>query len=46
MSRKLTNQMVDNIQLIWIDGRKYQGPKLKKYVIENIVPTLIKKIAC
>ena len=30
----------NNIELIWIDGRKYTNSKLEKYVIETIIPKL------
>lgn len=27
-----------NINIIWIDGRKYKGEKLKKYLLDTIIP--------
>lgn len=30
----------NNIKLIWIDGRKYYGTKLLKYLTETLIPTL------
>jgi very-short-patch-repair endonuclease len=30
----------NSIKLIWIDGRKYKDNKLKKYLIEEIIPLL------
>ena len=32
----------NNITIIWIDGREFTGKKLEKYIIEEIIPQIIK----
>lgn len=32
-----------DIGIIWIDGRKYKGEKLKKYLLELVMPTILGK---
>jgi very-short-patch-repair endonuclease len=34
----------NGITLIWIDGRKYKGEKLKSYLLDNIIPKLLEQI--
>lgn len=34
----------NNINIIWIDGRKYKGEKLKKYINELIVKLQVRKL--